>query len=167
MPRESTFMNPFQCGSGAEGWPRGIWPVLCPRSPPAGPPCESLSHAYLGLRGVSVGVCLSLLASPLPICHVPACLDVWSRVCPCVSVLFACICVLVVLCVGVFSCVTVPVCVCLSTRCLCIWVGVCLCLFRSFSCLPVLACLSAHAQETGTQERERSQEHGCEVPRHH
>lgn len=110
-------------------------------------------------------MCLSLPVSLLRICHVPACLavaSVWSWVCPYVSALFACICVLVGLCVSVYS-------VCLSTRCLCIWVGVCLCLFRGFSCLPVLACLSAHAQETGTQskERDQSQKHGSKVPRHH
>lgn len=29
-------------GAGGWGWPRGIWPVLCPKSPPVGHPCESV-----------------------------------------------------------------------------------------------------------------------------
>lgn len=68
-------MGQFLLGSGAEGWRRDTWPVLCLKSPPAGHPSESVLGACVYLCTVSVGCfCLSV------------------SVCVCVSAPCLCIC---------------------------------------------------------------------------
>lgn len=122
--------------------------------------CMYLRSCVCGVFLVErLSVCLSPLSLRLPFCLLCACDSVWilplcgSWFSLSIRVLFACICVLVGLCVCVYSSVTVPVCVRLSTRCLSVclagWVSVCLCrcLFGGFGCLPVLAGLSVHRRQ--------------------
>ena len=95
---------------------------------------DSKGKLVLSCRCVSVGLCLSYVASVsasvLVLSSVGAvCLCVCVSVCLCVCVsvcLCVCVCLFVCVCLSVCLSVSLSVCVCVSVR---LWVGLCVCVF--------------------------------------